>query len=532
MSEISDVSDVPSPTPPSPPSFDSGAVGDGDVPEEDDAGAGTQDVGQAGTDDADDGDVPEPERTTDGPATGADELTDGDVDVREAGVERPVAEPASAGRQPPDDSEPLRPVAAAEPPDKPDSAVPPDPVVAEEQRKEPGLPDNQAASETTAVENSPAPADHLDPLLKSESGDPEPSLESESSPEPGTAPADPAGGPFPAREAAERPERIEAADEVQGGADEPSAGTASPDRPVGPEEEPAPLEQADTQQPAAPEASTDMLPDPDRAEAGETDEVRAADTVPVSDEPGAGPADEAEPAEESDRPAEARLGGDVGESSTEAGNSGQVADGAESGAATGATGDSRLEEKEENAATGTVGDDTRPQEPQDGISQGDPGQRPPLTIQERIRQAIGAGRNWANDTYLGRRLTGRPMEPWKSNRALHRSLNGARPPENAVVADLEELGRGNGTIGYKDVNAKRRSDDDLINSVFAPRDGQYISTYVGNPGVIGQGNHRAEELLKRAKDPDNENIEMNTPIFIHRVGETETGTETGSKGQA
>lgn len=124
------------------------------------------------------------------------------------------------------------------------------------------------------------------------------------------------------------------------------------------------------------------------------------------------------------------------------------------------------------------------------------------------------------------------MEPWKSNRALHRSLNGARPPENAVVADLEELGRGNGTIGYKDVNAKRRSDDDLINSVFAPRDGQYISTYVGNPGVIGQGNHRAEELLKRAKDPDNENIEMNTPIFIHRVGETEAGKETGSKGQA
>jgi hypothetical protein len=37
--------------------------------------------------------------------------------------------------------------------------------------------------------------------------------------------------------------------------------------------------------------------------------------------------------------------------------------------------------------------------------------------------------------------------------------------------------------------------------------------------VIGQGNHRAAELLQRAEDPDNTAIELNTQIFIHRVGE-------------
>ncbi|WP_159050792.1 hypothetical protein [Streptomyces sp. IMTB 1903] len=142
-----------------------------------------------------------------------------------------------------------------------------------------------------------------------------------------------------------------------------------------------------------------------------------------------------------------------------------------------------------------------------------------------MRQAVGAARNWANDTYIGRRLAGRPMEPWKSNRALHRSLDGERPPANAVVGDLRELRLGNPSIGYKDANAKRRSDEDLVNSVFAPRDGQYISTHTDRPGVIGQGNHRAMELLSRAEDPDNDEIHLTTPIFIHRVGEPEKAEE-------
>ncbi|MER6531876.1 hypothetical protein [Streptomyces sp. NPDC001508] len=559
MSEISDISDAP---PPPPPPVDVEASGDGDVPEEGDAGADVRNVGQTGADEVGDGDVPEPEHTTDVQATGAAELTDGDVGVRETRVEQPAVEPASAGQQPPGGTEPPRPVASGDS-DRPESPDLPDPGVVEEQQEDPRLPDSPAASDPVAIEDSPTPVDHVAPSPR-----PDPN------PEPEGTPVDPADDPSQGREAAETIEQVEAAEEAQVGTDEAqvgteeaqvgteeaqvgteeaqvgtddtSAGTARPDQSYGPEEEPTPLEQADAQQPPAPEASTDTdtFPDQDRTGAGEADQARAADAVPVPDGPDAGADDKAEPAEVSGHPAEARLAADVEESSPEAGSAGQLVEGAESDGASGTTGDAGLEEGGGNAVTEPAGGDARPQEPQDEIAvrdtqvkgeadgrQGDSGQ-PPRSIQERIRQAVGAARNWANDTYLGRRLAGRPMEPWKSNRALHRSLDGVRPPENAVVADLEKLGRGNGTIGYKDVNAKRRSDVDLINSVFAPRDGQYISTYVDNPGVIGQGNHRAEELLKRAKDPDNKNVEMTTPIFIHRVGETETGAGTEPKEQA
>ncbi|MEU8804883.1 polymorphic toxin-type HINT domain-containing protein, partial [Spirillospora sp. NPDC048819] len=136
-----------------------------------------------------------------------------------------------------------------------------------------------------------------------------------------------------------------------------------------------------------------------------------------------------------------------------------------------------------------------------------------------LRQAIGSIRNKANDTYLGRLLMRRPMEPWRSNRRLHRALGGAAPEPNATIQDLAALVPGNPSISYKAANAVTRSDDDLMASVFNPRDGQYIATYTGRPGVIGQGNHRAMELLRRAADPNNDNIRWNTKIFVHRVGE-------------
>jgi type II secretory pathway component PulK len=132
-----------------------------------------------------------------------------------------------------------------------------------------------------------------------------------------------------------------------------------------------------------------------------------------------------------------------------------------------------------------------------------------------LRQAIGALRNRANDTYLGRLLMGRPMEPWRSNRVLHRQLGGAAPEPNATVRDLLDLTLGNDPIPYKAASAGGRDNADLLASVFTPRDGQYIATY---RGVIGQGNHRAMELIARAADPGNEGIQWSTRIFIHRVG--------------
>ncbi|MFF3504357.1 DUF6531 domain-containing protein [Streptomyces sp. NPDC003247] len=142
-----------------------------------------------------------------------------------------------------------------------------------------------------------------------------------------------------------------------------------------------------------------------------------------------------------------------------------------------------------------------------------------MSCTSRIRQTIGAARNWANNTYLGRRLMKRPMEPWLSNRRLYRSLKGARPEPNATVRDLLDLAYGNPPISYKEANANSRSSQILMESVFAPRDGQYIATYAGRPGKIGQGNHRAMQLISRAEDPDDELIQWSTLIFIHRVGE-------------
>ncbi|MFJ1838511.1 hypothetical protein ACIOJ9_32155 [Streptomyces sp. NPDC088175] len=505
MSEVNDISDAP--LPPSPPlPVDAKAPGDGDVPEEGDAGSGVENAGQA-ADDAGDGDVPDPEHTTEVRVTGAEEFEDGDIGVRETAAEKQAVEPASAGQQPPESTEPPRPPTSADPPDRPDRSVPPEePVAVEEAGKNRKPSDSPTATDQLAIEDSPRPVDHSNRSLKSDS-----------EPEPENTPAAPADDPSQHREAAERPERSEVvADEAQGGADDTSAGAVRSDQSGDPEKDPTPLEQAGEHQPPAPEASTetDTPPAPDRsgaAEAGDAGEARDADTIPVPYGSDAGPDDKAEPTEGQEGPSEARLAEGSEEPSPEAGSVGEVVDVAGSEGATDTTGGAEPE--------AGAGPDSRGQ--MDSAPQGD-SRQPPPSVQERIRQAVGAARNWANDTYLGRLLAGRPMEPWKSNRALHRSLDGARPPANAVVADLEKIGRGNGVIGYKDVNAKLRPDEDLINSVFAPRDGQYISTHVDKPGVIGQGNHRAEELLKRAKDPHNPNIEMSTPIFIHRVGEAET----------
>lgn len=60
-----------------------------------------------------------------------------------------------------------------------------------------------------------------------------------------------------------------------------------------------------------------------------------------------------------------------------------------------------------------------------------------------------------------------------------------------------------------------RSDEDLLNSVFAPSDNQFIATNQSMPNTILEGNHRVYQLLLRAADPENANITYDTPIFIN-----------------
>ena len=113
---------------------------------------------------------------------------------------------------------------------------------------------------------------------------------------------------------------------------------------------------------------------------------------------------------------------------------------------------------------------------------------------------------------------------WLANRALTRRLRGARPLPNAVVRDLDEAHcrEGNpardGKKGGRDkvAQAQARSDDELLRSVFAPADGQFIGAHATLATVIVQGNHRMRLLRERARDP-NSSITWDTPIFIHRV---------------
>jgi RHS repeat-associated protein len=118
-------------------------------------------------------------------------------------------------------------------------------------------------------------------------------------------------------------------------------------------------------------------------------------------------------------------------------------------------------------------------------------------------------------TYKAKRLLNVPIA-WMDNRALGRSLDGVAPEPNATVRDLLDLAPGNPQRPAKLVSGTGRSDADVLKSVFAPTDGQFIATNENMPNVILQGNHRAYQLLQRAADPENTNITFDTPIFVNR----------------
>jgi RHS repeat-associated protein len=89
-----------------------------------------------------------------------------------------------------------------------------------------------------------------------------------------------------------------------------------------------------------------------------------------------------------------------------------------------------------------------------------------------------------------------------------------RPVANATVSDLTGLRPGNALEARKTAAINRLSDQQLLDSVFEPFDGQHIATYRGE-NTIAQGNHRARALMRRADDPLS-SIQWDTPIFIRR----------------
>ncbi|GAA4503413.1 hypothetical protein GCM10023191_056300 [Actinoallomurus oryzae] len=118
----------------------------------------------------------------------------------------------------------------------------------------------------------------------------------------------------------------------------------------------------------------------------------------------------------------------------------------------------------------------------------------------------------------GRRLVGVALAA-AHNRGLTHRLAGASPEPNSTVRDLLDLKPGNPPRPQKAENSNGRSDEELIRSVFSPRDGQFIAVHWFYPDTILQGNHRRYELLKRAENPDS-SISWDTPIFINNFRST------------
>ncbi|PKW26611.1 RHS repeat-associated protein [Phycicoccus duodecadis] len=102
-----------------------------------------------------------------------------------------------------------------------------------------------------------------------------------------------------------------------------------------------------------------------------------------------------------------------------------------------------------------------------------------------------------------------------SMRTLSRVARTA-PEANATVRDLLKVAPGNGKEATKAASAASRTDQELLDSVFTPRDGEHMATYPDGR-TLAQGNHRRYELLNRAVDPSSE-IQWDTPIFIRGWG--------------
>jgi hypothetical protein len=122
---------------------------------------------------------------------------------------------------------------------------------------------------------------------------------------------------------------------------------------------------------------------------------------------------------------------------------------------------------------------------------------------------IGSLRGAFNET---KRLVNVPRA-WLNNRALASSLGGVPPEPNATVGDLLDMVPGNPQRAAKLTAGLARSDEDLLNSVFAPDNNPFIATNPSMPNTILQGNHRVYQLLLRAADPENTNI---TVVMAHR----------------
>jgi hypothetical protein len=98
-----------------------------------------------------------------------------------------------------------------------------------------------------------------------------------------------------------------------------------------------------------------------------------------------------------------------------------------------------------------------------------------------------------------------------ANRAMARDLAGEPPQPNAVVRDLLDIRFGNPIVPWK--APITMDDDELLASVFTPRDGVFMQLDPRAPRLL-EGNHRRDQLLRRAAEGTSKKITWDTAIFI------------------
>lgn len=70
-----------------------------------------------------------------------------------------------------------------------------------------------------------------------------------------------------------------------------------------------------------------------------------------------------------------------------------------------------------------------------------------------------------------------------------------------------------GTDESRLAGLRKLSDDDFLNAVNNPRDGEYVT--LNDRNTVVQGNHRVAELARRADDPSS-SIQWSTRVTVQR----------------
>jgi hypothetical protein len=114
-----------------------------------------------------------------------------------------------------------------------------------------------------------------------------------------------------------------------------------------------------------------------------------------------------------------------------------------------------------------------------------------------LQPQVRLGRAFISDKTLGQRLAGEAPEP------------------NAVVLDLLDIRPENEQLPVKAASAAGRDDQELLNSVFRPQNGQYM-TNRSKRFIYNAKRKSSHGAAYSAGNPPESDITWDEPIFINR----------------